>query len=42
MPVASPDQYLEMLDRAKNGGFAYPAINVSSSQTLNAALAGLA
>jgi fructose-bisphosphate aldolase class II len=31
-----------MLDRAKNGGFAYPAINVSSSQTLNAALAGLA
>jgi fructose-bisphosphate aldolase class II len=30
-----------MLDRAKNGGFAYPAINVSSSQTLNAALAGL-
>jgi len=42
VPVATPDQYLEMLDRAKNGGFAYPAINVSSSQTLNAALAGLA
>lgn len=42
MPVASPDQYLEMLDRAKQQGFAYPAINVSSSQTLNAALAGLA
>ncbi|MEY4262621.1 MAG: hypothetical protein RLY88_329 [Actinomycetota bacterium] len=41
MPVASPDQYLEMLDRAKKQGFAYPAINVSSSQTLNAALAGL-
>ena len=41
MPVASPEQYLEMLDRAKNQGFAYPAINVSSSQTLNAALAGL-
>ena len=41
MPVASPDQYLEMLDRAKKGGFAYPAINVSSSSTLNAALAGL-
>jgi fructose-bisphosphate aldolase class II len=30
-----------MLDRAKKGGFAYPAINVSSSQTLNSALAGL-
>jgi len=41
MPVASPDQYIEMLDRAKKNGFAYPAINVSSSQTLNAALAGL-
>jgi len=41
VPVATPDQYLEMLDRAKKGGFAYPAINVSSSQTLNAALAGL-
>ncbi|MEY4000677.1 MAG: hypothetical protein RLZZ626_1032 [Actinomycetota bacterium] len=41
MPVATPDQYLEMLDRAKQHGFAYPAINVSSSQTLNAALAGL-
>jgi fructose-bisphosphate aldolase class II len=41
MPVASPEQYLEMLDRAKRNGFAYPAINVSSSQTLNAALAGL-
>jgi len=42
MPVATPEQYLEMLDRAKKQGFAYPAINVSSSQTLNAALAGLA
>jgi fructose-bisphosphate aldolase class II len=31
-----------MLDRAKEGGFAYPAINVTSSQTLNAALRGFA
>src|SRR3954452_4551467 len=31
-----------MLDRAKAGAFAYPAINVSSSQTLNAALQGFA
>jgi len=31
-----------MLDRAKEIGFAYPAINVSSSQTLNAALRGFA
>ena len=38
MPIASPEVYAEMLDRAKAGGFAYPAINVTSSQTLNAAL----
>jgi fructose-bisphosphate aldolase class II len=42
MPIASPDAYAEMLDRAKAGAFAYPAINVSSSQTLNAALQGFA
>ncbi|HWT34619.1 MAG TPA: class II fructose-bisphosphate aldolase [Microbacterium sp.] len=41
MPVATPDQYAQMLDRAKAGGFAYPAINVSSSQTINAVLQGL-
>ena len=42
MPIATPDAYAEMLDRAKAGAFAYPAINVSSSQTLNAALRGFA
>ncbi|MCQ4212721.1 class II fructose-bisphosphate aldolase [Streptomyces longispororuber] len=42
MPIATPEQYNEMLDRAKAGKFAYPAINVSSSQTLNAALQGFA
>ena len=31
-----------MLDAARRGGYAYPAINVTSSQTLNAALQGLA
>ncbi len=41
MPVATPDQYAEMFARAKEGGFAYPAINVSSSQTINAVLQGL-
>jgi fructose-bisphosphate aldolase class II len=41
MPVATPDQYAEMLDRAKSGGFAYPAINVASSQSINAVLQGL-
>ena len=41
MPVATPEQYAEMLDKAKKGGFAYPAINVSSSSTINAVLQGL-
>jgi len=42
MPVATPEIYAEMLDKAKRESFAYPAINVSSSQTLNAALQGFA
>ena len=42
MPVATPEVYAEMIDRAKAGKFAYPAINVSSSQTINAALQGFA
>ncbi|MEW1858908.1 class II fructose-bisphosphate aldolase [Streptomyces sp. NBC_00669] len=42
MPIATPEVYGEMLDRAKAGNFAYPAINVTSSQTLHAALRGLA
>ena len=40
MPIATPEKYAEMLAEAKEKGFAFPAINVSSSQTLNAALAG--
>ena len=40
MPIATPEVYGEMIDRAKEQGFAYPAINVTSSQTLNAALQG--
>jgi fructose-bisphosphate aldolase class II len=42
MPTATPEIYSEMIDRAKAGGFAYPAVNVTSSQTLNAALQGFA
>lgn len=42
MPIATPEVYKEMLDRAKAGKFAYPAINVTSSQTLTAALEGFA
>ena len=42
MPIATPEVYAEMLDRAKAGAFAYPAINVTSSQTVNAAIRGFA
>src|SRR5215216_7637600 len=42
MPIVTPEKYAEMLDTAKANSFAFPAINVSSSQTLNAALQGFA
>jgi fructose-bisphosphate aldolase class II len=42
MPIATVEVYAQMLDEAKQRGFAYPAVNVSSSQTLNAALRGFA
>ena len=29
MPIATPEVYAEMIDAAKKGSFAYPAINVS-------------
>jgi fructose-bisphosphate aldolase class II len=42
MPIATPEVYAEMIDRAKAGAYAYPAINVTSSQSLNAAIRGFA
>jgi fructose-bisphosphate aldolase class II len=42
MPVADFGQYCEMLERARKGRFAYPAINVTSLTTANAVLKGLA
>ncbi len=42
MPIATPEIYAQMLDRAKEKAFAYPAINVSSSQTLIGAIRGFA
>src|SRR6202011_3776787 len=42
MPIATPEIYAQMLDTAKQRGFAFPAINATSSQTLNAALRGFA
>ena len=42
MPIATPEVYAAMLDSAKANSYAFPAINITSSQTLNAALAGFA
>ncbi|MBI1373584.1 MAG: class II fructose-bisphosphate aldolase [Phycisphaera sp.] len=42
MPIATPEQYRQMLDAAQKGNYAYPAINVSSMVTANAALKGFA
>lgn len=40
MPVATTGQVRELIEAAREGGYAYPAINVSSSTTLNAAVRG--
>ena len=40
MPIATPEAYAEMLGRAKEHSFAFPAINCTSSETINAALKG--
>ena len=40
MPVVDIKGYIEMLNKAKKGGYAYPAINVTSSSTANAAIQG--
>lgn len=42
MPIATPEVYQEMFEKAKAGGFAYPAINCTSSQTVIAAIQGFA
>ena len=42
MPIATPEVYAEMLDRAKEHHFAFPAINCTSSETINAAMKGFA
>ena len=42
MPIATPEQYREMLDSAQKGGYAYPAINITSLPTANRALKAFA
>ncbi len=41
MSIATPEKYRQMLTAAREGGFAFPAINVTSSTTILAALEGL-
>jgi fructose-bisphosphate aldolase class II len=42
MPIATPEIYAEMLARAKENNYAFPAINCTSSESINAALKGFA
>ncbi len=42
MPIATPEKYAEMFEKAKAGGYAFPAINCTSSSTINAAIKGFA
>ncbi|KJR03626.1 class II fructose-bisphosphate aldolase [Gordonia sihwensis] len=42
MPIATPEKYAEMLAKAKADGYAFPAINCTSSETVNAAIKGFA
>jgi len=42
MPVATPAQYAAMIDAAQKGNYAYPAVNVTSITTINAALKAFA
>lgn len=42
MPIVDFKRYCEMLDKAKAGKYAYPAINVTATDTVNAAIEGFA
>ena len=42
MAIATPEVYNEMIDRARAGKFAFPAVNITSSQSITAALQGFA
>jgi fructose-bisphosphate aldolase class II len=42
MPIARYDQYCEMLNKARQGRYAFPAINVTGLETVCAAIEGFA
>ncbi len=42
MPIATPEVYADMLGRAKEHSFAFPAVNCVGSESINAAIKGFA
>ena len=42
MPIASPEKYRAMLEAARAGGFAFPAINITGTESLHGAMSGFA
>lgn len=42
MPIVNYQRYCQMLDKAKKEGYAYPAINITTMDTVNAAIEGFA
>lgn len=42
MAIANSETYAAMLDAAKAGGYAFPAVNITSSSTITAAIQGFA
>jgi len=42
VPIVDHQRYVEMLDRAHKEKFAYPAINITTTDTVNAAIEGFA
>jgi fructose-bisphosphate aldolase class II len=42
MPIATPEVYAEMLGRAKEQSYAFPAVNCVGSESINAAIKGFA
>ena len=42
MPVVDFEKYCAMLDKAQKENYAYPAVNITTTDTVNAAIEGFA
>ena len=42
MPVVDFKKYCAMLDKAQKENYAYPAVNITTTDTINAAIEGFA